>query len=286
MKRHAIITCCDAKYGDFLIHHWLQSLRTHVSLDEIDVVVIDYGLSPDQSEHLRAKGAILHPAKKDGSFTNIRHRDLTAFLQATSYDQVLSIDGGDIIFQADISPLFEQNKDVFRAGIERRFTGSMHESLLGIDDIRREFRKEISEFLWNLPAVNGGVIFGPAPKFGEFYAEMLRLCDELSHFATDQYLLSYFLHKTGFMPLDERYNFVLMTTRTSFTVRNGVFLGPDGSPIPVVHNSGQTDSIRVVRNFGFGPDRNQVRRLQRTYLQFSQSLIRVWNGIWGPKRTR
>ena len=39
-------------------------------------------------------------------------------LSEKKYDQVLSIDGGDIIFQTDISDLFEKNKNTFRACYE------------------------------------------------------------------------------------------------------------------------------------------------------------------------
>src|SRR6266851_1911740 len=171
MKPHAVITCCDAKYGDFLVRHWLRSLRDHVNLDHIDVVVLDYGLSPEQAEQLRAQSVILHPSKKDGNLTNIRYRDLVAFLKDKAYDQVLSIDSGDIIFQADISPMFELDKESFRA-VREYFTGGMHIALLGADDVRPEFREEIKSFLWNRSAVNGGVLFGPARRFVEFYDEL------------------------------------------------------------------------------------------------------------------
>src|SRR5260370_42687069 len=146
MKLHAIVTCCDAKYGDFLIQHWLRSLRDHVVLDRIDVVVLDYGLTREQGQQLRSQGVILHPSMKDGNLTNIRYRDLVAFLDGKAYDQVLSIDGGDIIFQADISLMFERDKESFRA-VREHFTGAMHVALLGADDVRPEFRAEIKPYL-------------------------------------------------------------------------------------------------------------------------------------------
>jgi hypothetical protein len=283
MKPHAIVTCCDAKYGHFLIHHWLRSLKANVKLDAIDVVVIDYGLSEEQQRVLIAAGVVLYPAKKDGHPTNIRHRDIAALLQTSPYDQVLSVDGGDIIFQSDISPLFEKDKDSFRGVLEFRFTGAMHAFQMGIEDIRPEMRREMLHFMWDRPAVNGGVVLGPGHRFQEFYREFTRLCGTLSHFGTDQFILSYVLHKTGFVPLDPGFNFVLITTMAPVEVHHGIFLGADGSPIPVVHKAGMHPRIRLVRDFGYGPDRNRIRKVQRACFQVYHSLLRRWKHLWRPK---
>jgi hypothetical protein len=41
MKPFAVVTASDLKYGDFLIEHWLRSLRENVRLDAIEIVVLD-----------------------------------------------------------------------------------------------------------------------------------------------------------------------------------------------------------------------------------------------------
>jgi len=51
--RHLIATCSDARYGDFLLQHWLRSLQASVDLHDIDVAVLDYGLTPQQRQYRR-----------------------------------------------------------------------------------------------------------------------------------------------------------------------------------------------------------------------------------------
>jgi len=139
-----------------LIDHWLRSLHENVELSQIDVVVWDYGLTEEQAATLQSRETIVHRCKRDGHITNIRHRDLAAFLRAAPYDQVASIDGGDIIFQTDISPLFARDTDAVRAAVEPGFTGGLHQALLGADDLRPDCRAEILKFMRDRPEVNGG----------------------------------------------------------------------------------------------------------------------------------
>ena len=118
--KHVIITSSDAKYGNFLLNHWLRSLLENVQLYNTDVVVLDYGLNGDQRRRLSSAGIMVHPSLANGNITNIRYRDMARFLDGRSYDQVLSVDGGDIIFQGDISHLFDRDKSEFRGVCEER----------------------------------------------------------------------------------------------------------------------------------------------------------------------
>jgi hypothetical protein len=258
--RHAIITCCDAKYGDFLIEHWLRSLAAHDNLSDgsIDVIVLDYGLTAGQLERLHAEMVRTHPCVRDGHLTNIRYRDMAAALRDSNYDQVLAIDGGDIIFQADIRPAFEQHKDQFRAVCEQ-FDAAMHVRLIGVQDFRPDVIQQILALLGDRPAINGGVVFGPAKKFVQLWNEFEHYCQTFSQYASDQLLISYLLYKEGFFPLDEGYNFALFNTRSKFCIKNGVFLDGAGKPIPIVHNNGEHDKSRMVANFGWGPGHNKLR---------------------------
>src|SRR5262245_24147408 len=115
---HVIVTCSDSRYGDFLVRHWGRSLKTNVDLRGIDVVVLDYGLTSAQQNGVEALGFHLMAGKRDGHVVNVRFRDTRDWLKTTSYDQVLMIDGGDIIFQSDIRQVFEEHKQKLRAVCE------------------------------------------------------------------------------------------------------------------------------------------------------------------------
>ena len=131
-----------------MIEHWLFSVKQHVTLESIDLMVVDFGLSDDQRAQLRANGVIIWPAKLDGRWSNIQYRELAAFLDQSpvDYDQVVYSDCGDIVFQADIRPILDTYKDQIRAVIEPEFGLVLHGLTLGCSRIwfSRSFREKIS----------------------------------------------------------------------------------------------------------------------------------------------
>lgn len=44
-KSYLIATACNQKCEEFLLDHWLKSLKENVNLSNIDILVIDFGLS-------------------------------------------------------------------------------------------------------------------------------------------------------------------------------------------------------------------------------------------------
>lgn len=254
--QHLIITCADARYGEFLIKHWLKSLKGNVRLDGIDVAVIDYGLSDAQRALLHDADVQTMRATADGNITNIRYRDIAEFLKERTYDQVMAVDGGDLIFQSDVSPLFEEHKDSFRGVCEQRDV-PFHDLLLPTTDMSREDYRKIFDFLHGKQTVNGGVILGPADRFGSLWESFDSLCNSLDVFGTDQLVINYLFYQDGFVELAKKYNFVIMTTTTPFTIQNGQFYNEADELIPIVHNAGMSSATRCVANFGYGPEYNR-----------------------------
>jgi hypothetical protein len=280
--KHAIITCVDAKYGDFLIDHWYRSLREHgnLSAGNVDVIVLDYGLNSDQKKRLNDLGVHLHASVRDGHLTNIRYRDMATALRERSYDQALAIDGGDVIFQGNISHLFEHHKDHFRAACEP-FYADFQAHYVGLEDFHPDAAREILTLIGDRRMINGGVIFGPAARFAGLWATFQKYCRSFQKFASDQMVMSYLLYKEGFVELEERFNFCLITTKSAIAVDRGVFIDRRGQPIPIVHNNGEQDQFRVVKNFGFGPDRNQVQWGWKRTLRFRQGWDRFKRRLFG-----
>ncbi len=258
MPRHAIVTCCDARFGDFLLQHWLVSLQANVDLADIDVVVLDYGLSEVQRNALTSRGVQVRPCARDGVVYAIRYRDLARLLDEQDYDQVLSVDGGDLIFQADIRPLFDQDRDRFRA-VPEELQIPLHELLIQRSDLAPERFQEMLDFLDGKPMVNAGLLFGPAEKFREFWRFLRDTSLAFNCFGTDQLLLNYVLYRDGFVALAPKFNFVLVTASSRYSIRDRVFLDHDGNVIPVVHNAGNVESMRAIRDFGYGSAGNRRR---------------------------
>ena len=80
-KKHVIITTTDEKFEDFVVNHWLKSLQDNVNLENIDVVIFDYGLRKEQVTELKKKKIIVKKYQKVYRVNNIRFRDVVDFLK-------------------------------------------------------------------------------------------------------------------------------------------------------------------------------------------------------------
>src|SRR3989344_5251399 len=168
MMKNLIATCSDAKYGDFLINHWLKSLKDHVDLNKTEIAVMDYGLTAEQIKRLKGQGVIVQKCVRDGFPNSIKFRDIGNFISSKEYDQVLTCDGGDIIFQENINYLFEQDKEMFRAVCED--VSPPFESFIN-DCFDKEDIKNIKDVLKGKKLVNAGVLLAPYWRFKQ-------LCEE------------------------------------------------------------------------------------------------------------
>ena len=258
--KNVIITCANSKSGDFLIKHWLKSLKDNVSLKNIDVVVIDYGLSNKQKTRLKNQKVIVEEGTKEYHIVNKRFFDAGEYLTKNKYDQVLFVDGGDIIFQQDISKSFNKNKDSFRVvpiGVDVLFF-EWYIAMYG--NFASDVKKKIWRVVKNRPVINAGVIFAPAKKFIILSGYMKKLIKNKSAFGPDQIILNYYLyHKNQFKFLDEKYNFMMSTVKDGFYIKRGVFYKNNGENIVIVHNAGAMDFFRPVEDFGYGPKFNKLK---------------------------
>lgn len=257
-KPFVLYAASDKKYGDFLVDHWFCSLRAHVDLSKIDVRILDYGLSTAQRYYLEHEGAAVVPCVKDGHVAVVRFRDLARDLRAHPYRQVLAADGGDIIFQADIAPLFELSPDRFRAVPEDLNSG--FDLFLREEYFSRQTIAAIRRATALRPQINAGFILGPRRAF-------LSLCDTIGReirdptaFGPDQLIVNMVLHESGYLPLPRGYNFVIATSKEEFEIENGIFRFRDSlEPIPVVHNAGNWKFLRPIKDFGYGPAHNSLK---------------------------
>jgi hypothetical protein len=261
MKKNIIISSANASVGDFVIDHWLRSLKHSNSLNNCDVAFIDYGLNSHQLERLKKEKVIIIPGEKKYHIVNKRFFDAGTFLKNNSYDQVLFVDSGDVIFQGDISSMMESHKDSFRVGlIGKRI---LFYKLFIFRHFNEDTKREIWRVIKNKPIINAGVIFAPVNKFISMCDEMFRLITNKNDFGPDQIIVNYHLHKNknDFVLMDSKYNFMMSTAYAGFRLRKGEFYKLNGEKIIIVHNAGQMDIFRPIYNFGYGPTRNQIKHI-------------------------
>lgn len=281
MRPYLILTCSDGQHGDFLVRHWLRSLMENVDLSQIDVAIIDYGLTSSQLEVLR-QHVIIIPGNRQGLVVNSRFIDAKRFLKSRKYDQILSVDGGDIIFQSDISPMFHSHPDSFRA-VKQDINHLYFERYINL-----QFRGEIRQRLWQAlkgkPVINAGVIFAPVSLFIQLCEQIQKLADPLKK-GSDQIIVNYFLHTHGLHLIDKQYNFMLPTDQEGYILRHGKYLNSSGGTIAVVHNAGGVDLLRPIANFGYGSGYNRRKALIGSSIRFVLALSEAIGKLITPLKS-
>ena len=258
MNKYVIVTASDRKYGDFLIEHWLASLRENTRLEGIDIAVLDYGLSVAQRFYLAGNGIRTRAGKRDGHVAVIRYRELKAFLSENpQYEQVLLCDSGDIVFQGDIAPVFALRPDAYRAVSEDY--KPFFSVFIGPDFFGPEDRERLSECFVRNPMINGGFVAAPREKMMALADACLRTIKDHTKFGPDQIVLNGVLHAEGYVELDSLYNYVLATAKEGIRIKDGRFFTGQGREPVVVHNAGNVGLLRPIENFGYGAERNRLK---------------------------
>ncbi len=276
-KKYALITATDKKYSQFLINNWLKSLLANADLSETDIIIMDYGIPKKQKEYLNKKGIKLIPCKKRGHIVNIRYNDIYKFLKNNRYQQIINCDGGDIIFQGNVTELCKKNPNDFRAVCEEHSGAatSMVEYALLKKCFTQKTTKEILSFLKNKKPVNGGLIVAPYKKFLYLCEMMDKLILNKEIYGPDQIILNYILYKKGFIKLNRTYNYTLFDSKIKFKIKEGLFYDEYNNKIIVVHNSGKASIFRLIKNFGYGKDNNKIKKVSFIVFNLYHKLIKL-----------
>jgi len=181
---------------------------------------------------------------------------MAAILEKSSYEQVLSADGGDMIFQTDISPLFSANMGTFRAAydVNNHIINHFPFHIFFRQDFAGKIRQDLKK---RKKTINAGLLVGPRDRFIQLCREYLRTVTTTKSYGPDQVAIDHILHRDGFHVLDPSYNFI-PTNAEEFQIRSGIFYFKDDTIIPVVHNAGGTETFRIVKEFGYGRGFNKI----------------------------
>ena len=264
MKKYLIATACNEKYEDFLLNHWYRSLKENVNLSETDVLIIDWGLS--DSIKKKFDGALIFESKhkNEGLINNLRFMDLYDFLTNNpQYEQVALCDGGDIIFQSDISPLFTLEPSMVR-GVTEKISPNM-EILITNRKVRNA--DKIVNFFKDKNLINVGFVIYPSKVFIRITERMFDLTLDKNAWGVDTILPNYLIYKSGFYEIDSKYNFIPTTSKRKFYIKNSTFYLANGEIIPIVHNAGNKNFFRSIRNFGYGPGHNKTKKVVMSVLR-------------------
>lgn len=276
-KRFVIIGASNERFGDFVFNHWSKSLIDHIDNNKVDIVILDYGLSSNQRKKLVGKGIRVVKCKKDGHIVNLRYRDILNFLIKNKYDQVLACDAGDIIFQKDIMSVFNSHPNQFRGVIENLQPPTLEYSLVQAT-FSQEDKDKILRLLKGKKMVNGGFVIAPRNKFITLCTLMLKMIKRMDSFGPDQIILNYVLYREGFFNLDVNFNYIPVTAKDKFKIKEGVFYNGKGEVINVIHNAGNKDFFRVIDNFGYGKGYNKFKFFPYIILKIFYKIVSFYRG--------
>lgn len=264
-KRYLIATACNQKYENFLVNDWLRSLKENVDLEGIDILVMDYGLSIDAVSKLSEQDVVVKKAKYvDGLVNNMRFLELSDFLRSNPrYQQVILCDSGDIIFQSDVSMLFELEPDKIRAVCEAI---SPNMDVL-VNDKAIKNASEIKGFLKGRKLINVGFVVYPRDVFLNMCQDVFSLLKGRDVWGAETILINYFAYKSGFYELGQEYNFIPTTSTLKYVIKDGKFYLSNGDIIPVVHNAGGKKIWRPIDDFGYGHGHNKSRPIIILFLR-------------------
>jgi hypothetical protein len=279
--KNAIFTSSNEKYGDFLVNHWLKSLKDNSNLENIDIIILDYGLNKRQVKALKKNNAIVKKCKLKGHITCIRWKDTAKYLKKHKYKQIMAVDGGDIIFQGDVSELFKIKPNKIKACQED--IGAPFEDFFIENYFIKNEEKKIKNTIKNKRMINAGMIVGPQKLMLKLANELDRILINKDQFGPEQIAVNYILYKVGFVPLDKTWNFVVTTSENEFKIVNGEFYFPSGEKIKIVHNAGMTYIFRPIKNFGYGKGKNELkppiyyllRLTYKSYHKIKQTIKRI-----------
>jgi len=245
----------------------LRSLEANVDLTNTDIAVIDYGLSSEQLKLLKQHNVIVVKGAVGGHVVTLRFVDTANFLKNTAYEQVLFIDGGDIVFQDNFSFVFEKDKDSFRVvplDMEVMFFEAF---------IPKNFTPPMQKDLWRVlkrkQVLNAGVIFAPRNKFIYLCNQVKELVREKHKYGPDQIIVNYVLYQSSLVLLNKKFNFIMGTEREGFAIKDGIFYRKNGEKIVIAHNAGHDAFLRPIHNFGYGEGHNQLKH----FVYYSRRII-------------
>ncbi len=248
MSKYAIISAINWAHADYFIGHWLPSLRATTDLSQIEIVVIDMGLRPDQHAALRKQVTIV-PCEMKTHPTAARFFTIEQYLRTHNHQKAVLIDGGDIFFQRDFSPIFGvKGHKVFAAQCVSR--GLFYEWFLP-NCFPLSTAIELYSIVSRKPAYSAGVLVGQRKALITMLAGMNAYLKNVHHYGADQIVMNYIGHKQDLLAdLPQTFNFSSLTGWEQFTIKQGKVYDSRNQLVTVVHNAGRIPLMRVFGTMG------------------------------------
>ncbi len=249
-KKTVVITYIDNNFEENLEKDFLHTLR-NVALYKGMVILLDYGISNNMKNKIREKYNVkIYTFEKTMPVFTLRNRDIPNVIESLPEEitNVMVIDGGDVWFQKSINQIFEITKDKIGFVTEpmvpevKAWLSECQCNLRSIDSTK-DFEITDDNFK------NSGMVCGPKEDILKItkavFTDTINAGKEF--FGIDQLLFNYEVNKyekNKLVYLNDEFNYVLITHKNEFTLKDGQVFDKDFKLVTVVHNAG--GNLRVL----------------------------------------
>lgn len=217
---------------DNIFNDWLPSLLKNGKYDG-DILLIDYG---DFGEEKVPENVKIVKTQK--VYKCIPSDRIRAFYEALkdiwqNYDVILITDGGDVLFQLPLQPLFD---------LAAEKICYVKENLTFIHWIMFKWTSIVDKKVWdvlgNEKIINAGMFIGPSKMIFETTKFITEGLAYASHFGAEQVLLNALIYYYKTFPSQEVDNTWNYDGRLNHYTKNGKFLNDKYSVVAIFHNIG------------------------------------------------
>ena len=271
-KETAIITYVDRNNEENIKEDFLKSLF-EISCYEGYVFILDYGMSDDIRKEIEEvyPVKILKSEKKIDIFVD-RYKDIFRVIDSLPQTviSIATMDSGDIWFQEGLGELFEFAGKSIKTVVENRVWDEDEWSLKCINSLDARDKKMVLGVLSKTLVRNSGVIVGNRELmrdvFQNVYEDIVR-CG-YSFFGIDQIFVNYEIAKLNSekrRALEDRFNYVLVSNKGDFELKDNIVYKKNGELIVVVHNAGGNWRVldRPFLNKWSNPEQYKIERITR-----------------------
>lgn len=240
-----VITYIDENYEENLENDFVATLRRKANYKG-KIVVLDYGVSEDVVTRVSSAYDVeFVRCKKDISVFSQRYRDIPAVINAQdeSITHVMVIDGGDIWFQKDIMPIFRATVDKVGCVEESVIMGENEWTDKCLFNLSKETQEEILKYCKGKHVKNSGMVAGPRELIEKIikniYYDIYN--SGIEYFGIDQLFFNYQYMKLDVEMrtlLDNEFNFVLITNKEGYYIKEEDIYREDNKLVTIVHNAG------------------------------------------------
>lgn len=244
-KETAIITYVDKNNEENMKEDFLKSLF-EIARYEGYVFILDYGMSGDTGKEIEKKYPvkIFKRVKQIDIFVD-RYKDISEVIDLLpkSVTIIATMDGGDIWFQKGIDEMFDNTGESIKTVVENRIWDEDEWSLKCIDSLDMSDKRRVLDVLSKTSVRNSGVIVGNRELMRNVLKEVYKdivYCG-YSFFGIDQIFVNYEIAKLNSerrRALEDRFNYVLVSNKGDFELKDNIVFKKNGELIVVVHNAG------------------------------------------------